>query len=260
MKNKEGLIYYLLPNPLAEEEAVAWDNYTMENLLEEYQPPVKRILYTPQNRDDLQGKVNQLEEKLRRRCKKEAQRLRGLGFIWLGGGLGITFLLGRFLFKYGYGGLTELFANIPFISKTLFGASMVGGVLGGLVLALLPLGIAVAKVISYWGRANRLSKRANSLAQLGHSPIAIETSPQLALFWQQASPLTHSLREKTSQLKQAKGEREEICLEIEQDLHRLFRLSRLHQLDEVAAGYYHQLHAFFYNLRKGSIKSYEVLQ
>lgn len=256
MQSKNRLNFYLLPNPLSSDEALAWDRESLINLLDDFKPPVKKVLYTPHNQGGLEGKVLELEKGLEKGYREKAHRFWGMGFIWLGVGLGVFLVFGRFLFKYGYGGLTELVAGSPFISKWLVGMAMMGGVLGGLILALLPLGIGVAKALSYWGRVKVFNRRARALSLLQKEKPEVEISPALTLFWQEATPLTQKLRQMISQ---SKGNKD-IPYEIEEDLQQLFRLTRIHHLDEVVSDYYHHLQAVFYNLRRGRKKmGYEVL-
>ncbi|MFQ5710807.1 MAG: hypothetical protein ACE5GD_03405 [Candidatus Geothermarchaeales archaeon] len=250
MPGRDEIAYYVIKNPLRDEETIAHNDYEMERALRELDGGMKlrETLHVSQRKDGLEKKLIRFRENLRERYLRESNRLRGWKhFIRIGVGGAITYLAFPNLFEFGRNFPSYIFEwRGPASLQLLAGMFILGS-----FIASIPYVVARIRTHRISVRASQLKKYADLMKRLDEADLTIVENSGLASFHEEVEGLIENTRANFNKLINADkaDERLKACRDIEDDLERMFRETKIHGLEGLDK-YYHDLQTSFYELEK----------
>ena len=257
MEARREIAYFLIEHPFKDERVIVFDEDKILTTLNQFKEGIKigRTLYASKREDWQRDKLLATERSLAEKYESALEGLRGWAFLSFFGGLTLSYLFFKPLFRLGYlpliSFLTRNFKTVtPEIANIYadVGAQLAAPIIG-MILGFLPLILSGVAMYNALKKARKHKEHAELMRDLKRCELEIVEEESLSSFCKDSKDLIEKTREQAENLRKTRVRHEkiELCREIRDHLEKLIIVTKLYELDKVNE-HYHRLHDSFYNL------------
>lgn len=259
MVKLEELAYYLIDNPLHEGKIVVTDKYLLSQILATYDEiGLKKTLYISSEKEE------QITDSSCRNMVLESEQLfeimyneavgegLGLGVLYLGTGIALTYLLFKPLFDLGaywppryrvqsiyQAPVEDVPPEVVNSPNLIDQAGQIFSRIAGLLLGSIPLFIGLFFGIKHIRRSRRNKRLVKKIDHLKNLELEIKPNENLAKFHKDSENLIIKLREHVHSYQKAENRENKIqtCSKIEGILRRIYNISISYGCEELGSYY-----------------------